>query len=80
MNAFVTKLRAVLPGVKDWMDHTLRTHANAASPVSQSSFIRLTNEQTRCGKMLSGLFRPNNSLTEVGISLSNLANRGVVTF
>ena len=41
MNAFVTKLRAVLPGVKDWMDHTLQIHANAASPVSQSPFIRL---------------------------------------
>ena len=24
MHAFVTKLRAVLPGVKDWMDHALR--------------------------------------------------------
>jgi hypothetical protein len=27
--------------VKDWIDHTLQVHANAATPVSHSPFIRL---------------------------------------
>jgi hypothetical protein len=43
MNTLVTRLRAVLPVVKDWIDQTLQVHANAATPVLQSPFTRLQN-------------------------------------
>jgi hypothetical protein len=41
MNPLVTRLQAVLPAVKDWIDQTLEAHATDATPVSQSPFSRL---------------------------------------
>jgi len=41
MNPLVTRLQAVLPAVKAWIDQTLEVHALDATPVSQSPFIRL---------------------------------------
>ena len=41
MNPLVTRFRAVLPAVKDWIDQTLEAHARDATPVSQCPFIRL---------------------------------------
>lgn len=41
MSPVVTKLRAVLPGVKGWIDQTLQSHANAATAVSSSAYTRL---------------------------------------
>lgn len=43
MNPIVTKVRAVLPSVKNWIDQTLQAHANAASSVSSSGYARLRN-------------------------------------
>ena len=41
MNPIVTKLQAVLPIVKDWIDETLRQHTDDATPVARSPFKRL---------------------------------------
>jgi hypothetical protein len=41
MNPIVMKLRAVLPGIKGWIDQTLQAHANAATLVSNSGYARL---------------------------------------
>jgi hypothetical protein len=41
MYPFATRLQAVLPAVKDWIDQTLQAHVNAASLVSRSGYVRL---------------------------------------
>ena len=41
MHPIATKLQAVLPSVKEWIDQTLQQHANVATPVSRSPSKRL---------------------------------------
>jgi len=41
MNPIATRLQAVLPAIKDWIDQALEAHARDATPVLNSPFIRL---------------------------------------